>query len=152
MFDDLYHDGLSHYWKSDIINDLPDEAIAIHARQAPNVQDPWSGAHIYPLNGAVHDRDSGDMAWPFRDALATHNLLNINPDPALVESRIPELRAYHEELRPYSDPGGYVNFMTDGEGDERVRAAYGKNYDRIVGIKRKYDPENVFSVNQNIKP
>ncbi|MEZ4521467.1 MAG: FAD-binding oxidoreductase [Thermomicrobiales bacterium] len=152
MFDDLYHENLCHYWKSDIINELPDEAIEIHAKRVPEVPDPWSGAHIYPLNGAVHDRDPEDTAWPFRDAFGTHNLLDINPDPAVVEERIPDLRQYHEELRSYSDPGGYVNFMADQEGDARVRAAYRGNYDRLVEIKRKYDPDNVFHCNQNIKP
>jgi len=152
MFDDLYHENLSHYWKSDVFSELPEEAIEIHAKRVPEVQDPWSGAHLYPLNGAVHDHGPEDTAWPFRAALGTHNLLAINPDPQVVRERIPALRRYYDELRPYSDSGGYVNFMADQEGDERLRATYGPNYDRLVEVKRKYDPENVFRVNQNIKP
>ncbi len=151
LFDGLFSSGLQHYWKSDIIDELPDEAIAIHARYAPHVPDPWSGVHIYPLNGAIHDTPSDATAFPFRDALATHNILGVNPDPALMDDRVALVRRYYDELSPYSDPGGYVNFMTD-EGDERVRAAYRDNYPRLAQAKHTWDPDNVFRVNQNITP
>ncbi len=151
LFDALYPPGLQHYWKSDVVYGLPDEAIAIHARRAPDVPDPWSGVHIYPLNGAIHDVDSDATAFPFRDAFATHNILGINPDPATNDDRIKLVREYHEELRPYSDPGGYVNFLTE-EGDDRVQAAYKGNYPRLVEVKNVYDPDNIFHINQNIQP
>ncbi len=151
LFDDLFSPGLQHYWKSDIIDALPDEAIEIHARYAPGVPDPWSGVHIYPLNGAIHDTPSNATAFPFRDAMATHNILGVNPDPAVAADRTALVRRYHEELRPYSDPGGYVNFMAE-EGDERVRAAYRDNFPRLTQIKRTWDPDNVFRINQNITP
>ncbi len=151
MLDDLVPEGHQHYWKSDVISELPDEAIAIHARRAPEVPDTRSGVHIYPLNGAIHDVDVDATAFPFRDALATHNILGINPDPATNEDRIRLVRSYHEELRPYSDPGGYVNFLLE-EGDDRIRASYRRNYDRLVEIKNSYDPDNVFRINQNIEP
>jgi FAD/FMN-containing dehydrogenase len=150
LFDALYVPGMQHYWKSDIIDALPDGAIEVHARHAPTVPDPWSGVHIYPLNGAIQDTPGDATAFPFRDSLATHNILGINPDPAVAADRIAWVRSYHEDLRPYSDPGGYVNFMTD-EGDARVQAAYRGNYPRLVDVKRKWDPDNVFSVNQNIR-
>jgi len=151
LFDGLYTPGLQHYWKSDIIHGLPDGAIAVHARRAPEVPDPWSGAHIYPLNGAIRDTPANATAFPFRDALATHNILAINPDPAVMDARMGWVRGYHAELRPYSDPGGYINFLTE-EGDERVRAAYRDNYPRLVEVKRAWDPDNVFRINQNIRP
>ena len=151
LFDDLYAEGLQHYWKSDVIEELTDEAIEIHARRAPEVPDPWSGVHIYPLNGAIQDTPGNATAFPFRSAMATHNILGINPDPSVAADRTALVRGYHEELRPYSNPGGYVNFMTE-EGDERIRAAYGDNYDRLTQIKRTWDPDNVFHVNQNIIP
>jgi FAD/FMN-containing dehydrogenase len=150
LFDALYVPGMQHYWKSDVIASLPDGAIEVHARHAPTVPDPWSGVHIYPLNGAIQDTPGDATAFPFRDSLATHNILGINPDPAVAEDRIAWVRRYYEAMRPYSDPGGYVNFMTD-EGDARVQAAYRGNYPRLVDVKRKWDPDNVFSVNQNIR-
>lgn len=152
LFDALYPPGLQHYWKADVIHELADDAVAVHARRAPTVPDPWSGVHIYPLNGAIQDRRPEDTAFPFRNALATHNILGINPDPAEADSRVAWVREYYEELRPYSDPGSYVNFMMDQEGDQRVRAAYRGNYDRLVEVKRRYDPGNLFHLNQNIKP
>lgn len=151
MFDDLFTTGLQHYWKSDIVNAIPDPALQIHIRRAPTVPDPWSGIHIYPLNGAIHDAQSDATAFPFRDALATHNVLAINPDPGVMNERIAWARGYYEELRPYAESGGYVNFMTD-EGDERIRAAYRGNYARLAQIKQQYDPDNVFHINQNIRP
>ena len=151
LFDGLYAPGLQHYWKSDVVHALPDEAIAVHARHAPQVPDPWSGAHIYPLTGAIQEVPASATAFPFRDALATHNLLAINPDPAVMDARMAWVRAYHAELRPYADPGGYINFLTE-EGDERVRAAYRGNYPRLVEVKRAWDPDNVFQINQNIRP
>jgi FAD/FMN-containing dehydrogenase len=151
MFDDLFTTGLQHYWKSDVISALPDPAIQIHARRAPTVPDPWSGIHIYPLNGAIHEAQSDATAFPFRDALAAHNVLAVNPDPAVMDERIAWARGYYEELRPYAESGGYVNFMSD-EGDERIRAAYRGNYARLARTKKQYDPDNVFHINQNIRP
>ncbi len=130
---------------------MPDEAIAIHAGRAPEVPDPWPGVHIYPLNGAIQDTEGDATAFPFRDALATHNILGINPDPSVSAARTAWVREYHDALRPYSQPGGYVNFLTE-EGDERIQAAYRGNHARLREVKRAWDPENVFSVNQNIKP
>lgn len=151
LFDDLFTTGRQHYWRSDVIHRLPDPALQIHIRWAPTVPDPWSGIHIYPLNGAIQDAASDATAFPFRDALATHNVLAVNPDPEVMTDRIAWARGYYEELRPYADTGGYVNFMTD-EGDERIRAAYRGNFDRLAGIKTQYDPDNVFRINQNIRP
>ena len=152
LFDDLYTEGLQHYWKSDVIHGLPDEALEVHTRHAPQVPDPWSGIHIYPLNGAIHDTASDATAFPFRDALGTHNILGVNPDPGVAPDRVAWVRRYYEDLRPYADPGGYVNFMADEEGADRVQATYGDNYARLAQVKRAWDPDNVFQINHNIIP
>ena len=107
--------------------------------------------HLYPIDGAAHDPDSSDMAWSYRDALWGSVFAGVDPDPANVD----EIRSwtvdYFEALHPYSAGGAYVNMMMD-EGQERVRASYRENYDRLARIKATYDPDNVFRVNQNIEP
>jgi FAD/FMN-containing dehydrogenase len=75
----------------------------------------------------------------------------VDPDPANVDGIRRWSIDYHEALHPYSAGGAYVNMMMD-EGEERVRASYGDNYDLLAKIKATYDPDNVFRVNQNIKP
>jgi FAD/FMN-containing dehydrogenase len=87
-----------------------------------------------------------------RDATWSMVIVGIDKDPA----KAPELkrwtRAYWEGVHPHNMSGAYVNFMSDDEAEGRVQAAYGANYDRLVAIKRKYDPANLFRVNQNIRP
>ncbi len=78
-------------------------------------------------------------------------IVGIDPDPANREMITTWAKDYWEALHPYSAGGAYVNFMME-EGEERIKATYGNNYDRLVAIKNKYDPENFFKVNQNIKP
>jgi FAD/FMN-containing dehydrogenase len=78
-------------------------------------------------------------------------IAGIDPDPANRERVTAWTKSYWEALHPYSAGGAYVNFMMD-EGEARIRATYRDNYDRLATIKRKYDPENLFRVNQNIRP
>jgi FAD/FMN-containing dehydrogenase len=77
--------------------------------------------------------------------------VGVDPDPANNDKTISWAKSYWDALHPYSAGGAYVNFMMD-EGEERVKATYGDNYQRLVEIKNKYDPGNLFRVNQNIKP
>ena len=79
-------------------------------------------------------------------------IVGVDPDPDKNEALKTWARAYWEALHPYSAGGAYVNMMMDDEGQERVRAAYRHNYERLTQIKRKYDPDNLFRTNQNIKP
>ena len=81
-------------------------------------------------------------------------MVGVSPDPADNQAMIAWTRAYWAALHPYSAGGAYVNMMMDAadEGKDRVRASYGDNYDRLVRVKEKYDPTNLFRVNQNIKP
>jgi FAD/FMN-containing dehydrogenase len=79
-------------------------------------------------------------------------IVGVDPDPAKKGQLIEWTRAYWDALHPYSAGGAYVNMMMDDEGQERVRASYRHNYERLAQIKRKYDPDNLFHINQNIKP
>jgi hypothetical protein len=111
-----------------------------------------STMHMYPIDGAVHDVGAADTAFNFRDCRWSQVVVGVDPDPAKAD----ELRSfavdYWEALHPYSAGGSYVNMMMLDEGQDRVRASYGANYDRLTRIKGKYDAENVFGTNQNIRP
>ena len=109
--------------------------------------------HLYPIDGAVHRRGKDDTAWNARDATWSMVIAGIDPDP--------EHGAGPEEMGPRTtgrrctrstSAGAYPNFMMDDEGEERVQATYGDNYPRLAALKAKYDPANLFRVNQNIHP
>jgi FAD/FMN-containing dehydrogenase len=151
-FDDLYPKGLQWYWRADFVDELTDEAIAIHAEHAAKLPTMHSTMHLYPIDGAAHGVAQGDTAFSYRDARFAQVIVGVDPDPASNERTIPWTKAYHDALHPYSAGGGYVNMLMQDEGGERVRASYRDNYDRLVEVKRRYDPENRFRINQNIAP
>lgn len=151
MFDALYPPGHQWYWKGDFVNELGDEAIKVHLQYAAELPTPQSTMHLYPIDGAVHDVGPEDTAWSYRDATWSMVIAGVDPDPASAQKITDWARAYWEALHPYSAGGAYVNFMME-EGGDRVKATYGDNYDRLVAVKTKYDPSNLFRVNQNIKP
>jgi FAD binding domain/Berberine and berberine like len=150
-FDGLYPKGEQWYWRADFVNEIPDEAVAEHARFGPQMPTMKSTMHMYPIDGAAHDPASSDTAWAYRDANWGSVFAGVDPDPANAGAIRDWTVAYHEALHPHSAGGAYVNMMMD-EGQERVRASYGGNYDRLAAIKATYDPQNLFSVNQNIEP
>jgi hypothetical protein len=106
---------------------------------------------MYPIDGAAHDVGPADTAWGYRDANWGAVFAGVDPDPANVEKIRGWSIGYQEALHPYSAGGAYVNMMMD-EGQERVKASYRDNYDRLAQVKAKHDPTNVFRVNQNIQP
>jgi len=151
MFDPLYPKGLQCYWRADFVNELSDEAIKIHLKFGNELPSMLSTMHLYPINGVASRIGKTDTAWNYRDALWAMVIFAVDPDPANNEKLISWTRSYWEALHPYSAGGAYVNFMMD-EGEARVKATYGNNYDKLVAIKNKYDPNNLFRVNQNIRP
>jgi FAD/FMN-containing dehydrogenase len=150
-FDGLYPKGLRAYWKGAFVKDLPDEAIAAHIEHGSNVPELTCTMHLYPINGACHRVGANDTAFAYRDATYGMVLLAGWSDPAKDDERIAWLRGYHEALKPYTEPGGYINFMQDDDYG-RIRDNYRQNYDRLVQVKRAYDPGNLFHMNQNIAP
>ena len=96
-------------------------------------------------------KKNDDTAFSYRDANWAQVIVGIDPDPANRDKISSWAKEYWEALHPFSAGGAYVNFMMD-EGQERVKACYRDNYERLVEIKTKYDPGNLFKVNQNIKP
>ena len=151
MFDGLYPPGLQWYWRADFVNDLPDAVIAIHHEWGEKLPTPHSSMHLYPIDGAPHDVGRSDTAWSYRDSTWAEVIIGVDPDPGNAGLVRQWAIDYWEATHPYSAGGAYVNFMMD-EGRDRVRATYRDNYDRLSGVKAKYDPQNVFHVNQNIEP
>jgi FAD/FMN-containing dehydrogenase len=151
-FDPLLPPGLQQYWKSDFVADLTDEAIDIHMEHGPKVPYVSSTMHLYLMDGAVHDVGSEETAFPVRDARFVMNIAGIWPDPNDNEKNIAWVRDYYKAVHPHSGyEGGYTNFMADDDRD-RARANYGASYDRLKKIKTRWDPDNVFRLNQNIAP
>ena len=150
-FDGLYPHGEQWYWRADFVNELSDAAIAEHQRFAATLPTPKSTMHLYPIDGAAHRVGNADTAFAYRDARWAEVIVGVSPDAADRERISDWTKAYWEAVHPYSAGGAYVNMMMD-EGDQRVRASYRDNHARLVEVKRKYDPANLFRVNQNIVP
>ena len=150
-FDAVYPAGDQWYWRADFVREIPDEAVEIHARFGAEMPTWKSTMHLYPIDGAAHDVGPSDTAWGYRDATYGAVFAGVDPDPANVDAIRRWSIDYQEALHPYSAGGAYVNMMME-EGQERVRASYGANYDRLAAVKATYDPENLFRANQNIQP
>jgi FAD/FMN-containing dehydrogenase len=151
MFDALLPHGLQHYWKADFARELSDEAIAVHAKHGPEVPNFMSLMHIYPLDGAVQDVAKDETAFTYRDVNFTHIIAGIDNGPAQMPAITEWVREYWSELHPLSAGGAYINFLME-EGQDRIRATYLENYPKLVEAKRRWDPDNLFRVNQNIRP
>lgn len=151
MFDPLYQPGFQWYWRGDFIDELSDEAIARHMEFARTIPTLHSTMHLYPVNGAVNRVGRNETAFSYRESTWSQVIVGVDPDPANAETIKDWAVNYWESLHPYSAGGAYVNFMME-EGQERVQATYRDNYPRLAEVKAKYDPENFFRVNQNIKP
>jgi hypothetical protein len=151
MFDPIYPPGLQWYWKADFVNDLSDEAIDLHIKHGNQLPTMQSSMHLYPINGAVSRVPGNATPWNYRNATWAEVIIGVDPDPGNRDKIISWAKEYWNALHPFSAGGAYINFMME-EGEDRIKATYGSNYERLVMIKNKYDPGNLFRVNQNIKP
>ena len=150
-FDGLYPSGLQHYWKAAFVKELTDDAIAAHETHGPDVPVVNSTVHIYPINGAAGRVAPDTTAFAYRDANFATVIAGMWPEPSQNEANTAWVRNYYDAIAPHSEEGGYINFMS-GDDQDRIRANYKGNYDRLVQVKRAYDPDNLFHVNQNIAP
>jgi hypothetical protein len=142
---------LQWYWRADWVKEISEEAIAEHVKYGSQLPTMHSTMHLYPISGAPHHVGQNDTAFSYRDANWGMVIVGVDPDPANNEKITSWAKSYSEALHPYSAGGAYVNMMMD-EGQERVKAAYRDNYKRLVEVKTKYDPNNLFHMNQNIRP
>ena len=151
MFDALYPAGLQWYWRADFFNHYDDQAIDLHVKHGSQLPTMFSTMHIYPINGAVQRVGGQDTPWGYRDANFAQVIVGVDPD-SNNNARLQDwAQSYWQALHPFSAGGAYVNMIME-EGEDRVKAAYRDNYIRLAQIKAKYDPQNFFHVNQNIKP
>ena len=152
LFDPFFPKGLQWYWKGDFVKSLPDEAIDAHIAQAAKAPSGLSLMHLYPIDGAVHRVPKDATAWTAREATWSMVIAGIDSDAKQADALKTWGREYWKTVHPFNLEGAYVNFMMDDEAAGRVQATYGDNYKRLASVKAKYDPKNLFRVNQNIQP
>jgi FAD/FMN-containing dehydrogenase len=150
-FDEVYPAGDQWYWRGEFVKEIPDAAIEQHVKFGEAMPTWKCTMHLYPIDGAGSRVGSDEMAWAYRDAIWSQVIAGVDPDPANADVIRDWAVSYSDAVRPYTLGTGYVNFQMQEKGD-KVRAMYGPNYDRLAKIKGQYDPDNVFSVNQNIAP
>ncbi len=151
ILDPLLTPGMRNYWKSHDFTELSDGLIDVLIKYARRIPDPMTEIAFAQLGGAVSRVAREATAYTHRDAQFVVNVHGRWEDPAKDAACIAWARELFQAAAPFATGGVYVNFLTQEEQD-RVRAAYGGNYDRLVQLKRKYDPTNLFRLNQNIQP
>ncbi|MGN6267547.1 MAG: FAD-binding oxidoreductase [Ginsengibacter sp.] len=152
LFDGLLPPGLHWYWKADFFKELGPDVAAQYLKYGSEIPTPLSQMHLYPISGAVNRIDSSETPWAHRDAKYAEVIIGVDPDAASDQKIIKWCKDHWNAVHPYSSGGAYLNFEMNEGGDDRVKKSYGKNYERLSAIKKKYDPDNFFRVNQNIKP
>lgn len=150
-FDPLLAAGARNYWKSHNFSTLDDRLFDVVLQYIDKLPSPQCEIFFGAIGGATARPASDSAAYPHRDAQFVMNVHGRWADASDDQRCIGWAQDFFKASAPFASGGVYVNFLTADEGD-RVRAAYGANYDRLVQIKRKYDPENLFSTNQNIRP
>ena len=144
--------GDQWYWRADFVKEIPDEAVELHAEYGAEMPTLQSTMHLYPIDGAAHDVALGRHALELPRRATGARCSRASTPTRRTSTRSASWTVdYFEALHPYSAGGAYVNMMMD-EGQERVRASYRDNYDRLAKVKANYDPDNLFRVNQNIEP
>jgi hypothetical protein len=153
MFDASAPRGIHSYWKTEYLAELEDGALDALVSGIEGFASPFSTIHVHHVEGAVARAPQDATAFGQRDSRYIVNAIGMWPDPALQESEIANVRSTAVALSAFSPGGAYLNFFDADEGEARIRAAYGDaKYDRLVGLKDRYDPDNVFRLNQNIRP
>jgi FAD/FMN-containing dehydrogenase len=150
-FDPIFPKGIRSYWKGNFVTELTDAAIEQHLIHGPRAPEVSATMHLYPINGACHRVAPDETAFAYREATLATVIVAAWQDPALDNARIQWVRDYYQATAPHSEPGGYVNFMADDD-QPRIQDNYRGNYTRLAMIKRRYDPDNLFHLNQNIQP
>jgi len=152
MFDALYPPGMHWHWKGDMFSDIGEAAIRLHVKYSERLPSMLSAMHLYPVDGAAGRAPDDETAWAHRRARFSEVIVGVDPDPVKMVSLRSWARDYWMALHPHSLGGAYSNFMMGDEGVDRVRATYGVKYTKLLDVKRRYDPDNLFRVNHNIEP
>lgn len=152
MFDAASPSGRRYYWKSEYLSGLSDEAGKTLVKYAGNLSSPMTSVLMFHLGGQISRIDEHESAAANRDASYVLNIQSAWEDPAESDKHIEWTRTFWRDMQPFSTGGVYVNFLSEDETGDRVRAAYRSNYERLIELKNKYDPTNLFRVNKNIQP
>jgi FAD/FMN-containing dehydrogenase len=140
------------YFKAEFLDELSDDAIDTAIEMTAEPTSPITTVLFQPMGGAIADVPAADTALPVRDAKWCYHALTMwEPEMGPDEVHVQWTRDLAAAMRPYARPGIFLNFVAD-EGQDRVRSSYGGHWDRLVTLKDKYDPGNLFSLNQNIPP
>jgi hypothetical protein len=151
VFDEDYPSGMRYYWKSSNVLEMSDEAIAVIVEQAQRQPSPLSTTDIWHNAGAIRRMDPNKTAFRGRDIPYLVNAEANWQEPSDDEANISWVRTFLKELQPLAEGGSYLNFAGfQEEGQALMRAAFGEKYQRLVALKRHYDPTNLFRLNQNV--
>lgn len=152
MIDESYPKGRHNYWKSNLLNGLNDDATANLVEGFQEVTSSYSSVLIAQLGGAVSRVGKDKTSFNHRTAPYDLAIMPMRSDPAESEKHTQWADETWRKMQPFLSEGVYVNNLSSNEGEERVKAAYGDNYERLVALKNKYDPKNMFRFKQNIRP
>jgi hypothetical protein len=152
MLDAASPHGQHSYWKANQLHELSDEAIDTFIKYISCVSSPRTAALIEHHHGAMSRVAPEATAFRHREAPYDLVIISLWNDPAESQMHVRWTRELFEAMQPFFSSGVYVNTLSNDEGNERVRAAYGDNYERLLTIKQKYDPANFFRINNNIVP
>jgi FAD/FMN-containing dehydrogenase len=152
LLDATQPDGRRYYWKSEYLPGVEDGLLAQFIKHGERIESPHSAMLLFPLHGALSNLPEDHSAVGNRRTGMVFNLAASWENPDDDDANIAWARDAWSEMRQFSTGGTYINFLNEEEGDDRIHDAYGKNYDRLVKIKTKYDPDNLFRANKNIVP
>jgi hypothetical protein len=151
LLDAAFPDGNQNYWKSTFLRELSDDAIAVLVEHANRATSPLTGVTIEFYGGAASRVGVSESAFAQRQAQYDLVIVAQWVDPGESQRHIGWARGLADSMRPFSSGAYFLNFLGE-EGEDTIKAAFGPNYDRLMTVKKKYDPKNFFSLNQNIKP
>jgi hypothetical protein len=153
LFDAAFpYGGVQRYWKSSFLKDLGDDVLDIMIARSGKFLSPMSNVLFFHLQGAATRVDPNDTAFGARDDQWDYDVISQWADVAETPGHIQWTREFWTAVEPFASGNVYVNHLDAEEGTTRIKAAYGRNYDRLVALKNKFDPTNLFRLNQNIKP
>lgn len=152
ILDSASPSGRRYYWKSEYLTELSEDACQTLIDNAANLSSPMTAVLVFQLGGAISRMSEQETAAGNRDAAYVLNIQTAWEDPEQTHKHIEWTRTFWREMQPFASGGVYVNFLSEAEGEARIWAAYRDNFERLVELKNKYDPTNLFRVNQNIKP
>ena len=151
LIDDLGVHGIHRYWKSGFMPELGDDAIDLMVARADTMTSPMSVVGLFYVHGAAARVDPTATAFGLRGAQWDFDIISQWTDPSLADEQVRWTRGFWSEAEPFATGGVYVIHIAADE-PGRVHAAFGVNYDRLLAVKRQYDPSNLFRLNHNITP